>query len=72
MPLAETLQRNGSEREAWYPVRITEGGEVQPVDYHGSAHINALCHTDGFISMPVGIRKIQKGEKRPVRLFDNE
>lgn len=61
LPLAETIQRRRADREAWIPVSITEGGEVQPREYHGSAHINSLCRADGFIVVPTGTERVEKG-----------
>ena len=46
---------------ALVPVRITDDGFVQPVDYHGSAHITALSGADGIITVPVGVKKLEKG-----------
>lgn len=54
------LRRSG-ERRAFIPVQI-ENGKVFPVEFHGSAHINALCSVDGFVSLPEGVLEIKKGE----------
>jgi molybdopterin molybdotransferase len=58
-PLAEAVSRGSSARQAWLPVRLTADGEARPLDYHGSGHIHALCHADGFIVLPVG-RPVEK------------
>jgi molybdopterin molybdotransferase len=51
----------------WIPVAFTGNGGVIPVDYHGSAHINALCSADGLISIPVGVAEIKEGTSVAVR-----
>ena len=53
--------RKRGERKAFIPVKI-ENGKVYPIDYHGSAHINAMCFTAGFITFPVGELEIKKGQ----------
>lgn len=55
------FQRKRSDRRAFVPVKI-ENGKVFPVDFHGSAHVNALCFAEGFISFPVDVLKIEKGK----------
>jgi molybdopterin molybdotransferase len=67
LPLAETISRKDTEREAWIPVTITDNGEVRPNEYHGSAHINALCRTDGLLTVPIGVASIEKGALVRVR-----
>jgi len=69
MPLGESIIRKDTERQSWIPVVITETGTLKPVEYHGSAHINALCTADGVFSIDVGIAEIEKGTIVPVRLI---
>jgi molybdopterin molybdotransferase len=49
------------------PVRITNEFTVEPVEYHGSAHFNALCGADGLVCMPKGISEIKEGTTVAVR-----
>jgi molybdopterin molybdotransferase len=65
--LAEPLSRKGGERAAWIPVRITPEGEVAACEFHGSAHIHALCMADGLIMMPPGVTTLAKGAEVHVR-----
>jgi len=67
MPLEETLINKKAKRQRWLPVAITEKGTVRAVEYHGSAHINSLCHADGLLSMNVGVAEIKKGTIVKVR-----
>lgn len=66
-PLADAVSRGSSARQAWLPVRLTADGEAAPLEYHGSGHIHALCHADGFIVLPVGTTRLDKGTLVHVR-----
>jgi len=44
-------------------------GLAVPVEYHGSAHINAYSVADGIISMEIGKTKLKEGEAVDVRLL---
>ncbi len=69
MPLGESIRRRKTERQSWIPITITDTGTLKPVEYHGSAHINALCIADGVISIDVGVAEIEKGTIVRVRLI---
>ncbi len=66
-PLEKSILRKRTKRQSWMPVSFTPSGTVMPVEYHGSAHINALCTADGLISVPVGLAEIKKGSMVQVR-----
>ena len=59
--------RRKVEREALIPVKILNENTVVTADYHGSAHINSLLDVYGFISVAIGVSKINKGEIVDVR-----
>ena len=59
--------RKRSERLARVPIKINSENKIEPVEYHGSAHINALAFADGIISIPIGISEIKKGTVVDVR-----
>jgi molybdopterin molybdotransferase len=67
LPLGVDYSRKISSRLSWLPVKIDEDGNVIPIDYHGSAHINALTLADGLISMPIGVTELKKGDLVNVR-----
>ena len=67
LPLREKFSRKYAERMAFIPVIITEDNMVQPVEFHGSAHISSLPGADGIISLPIGVNTIEKGELVSVR-----
>src|SRR4030043_201759 len=50
--LEKTITREKTERDSWLPVVFKEENKVTNIEYHGSAHINALCEADGLICIP--------------------
>ena len=66
LPLGTDFTRRKTERKALVPVAI-QNGEVFPVDYHGSAHINAYAGADGIIMMEIGVGEMKKGTITDVR-----
>ncbi len=69
MRLDETVARKDSERQSWIPVRITSEDTVKPVQYHGSAHLSALCDAGGLVPMEIGMPGIGQGTPVRVRLL---
>ncbi len=69
MRLDESIARKDTERQSWIPVGQTGENTVRPVEYHGSAHILALCQADGLICMDVGVARVEKGATVRVRLI---
>ncbi len=67
MRLAKEIKRKKNKRLAWIPVKINSDGKIEPVEYHGSAHINALAFADGITSIPIGINEIKEGSIVDVR-----
>ena len=68
LPLGITFTRKKSTRKSLIPVRI-ENGLVFPVEYHGSAHINAYTQAIGIITIEIGKTKLVKGEIADVRFL---
>ena len=56
-----------TERDSWLPIIFTKDGKIRKIEYHGSAHINALCEADGLICIPAGIAEIKEGTTVAVR-----
>ena len=67
LPLKERFSRNFAERIALIPVAITADRQALPVEFHGSAHISSMSESFGIVSLPVGIKSIEKGEIVSVR-----
>jgi len=65
--LDKSISRKKTERLSWLPVALTEAGGALPVEYHGSAHVHALCFADGLIAMPVGVAELPEGTTVHVR-----
>lgn len=67
--LLKDLRQRKADRTAVIPLKFVSPGTVEPIDYHGSAHITAMCETDGFVLFPSTEEKITKGSKIDVRLL---
>jgi molybdopterin molybdotransferase len=65
--LEGTITRKKTERDSWLPVIFVENGKVANIEYHGSAHINALCRADGLVCLPEGVAEIKEGTVVAVR-----
>ena len=62
IPISIDQKRKRAERQLFFPVKFTEKMEAEPIDYHGSAHLNAYQSADGMAYFPVGIYEIKKGD----------
>lgn len=67
IPLGEKISRKKAEREYFFPIRISEDAFAIPLEFHGSAHINALTRAYGIGCMPIGKTQFEKGELIDVR-----
>jgi molybdopterin molybdotransferase len=66
--LAETVKRRDAERVELRPVRL-ERGEAHVLQYHGSAHLNALSGADGLLRLEAGVSSLEEGSWTDVRLL---
>ena len=66
LKLGKTIKRKRAAREALIPV-IIKDGKVLKIEYHGSAHINAMCTAEYLISLPIGVAEIEEGTLVDVR-----
>jgi molybdopterin molybdotransferase len=69
LPLAEDFSRRSPGRHGFVPAQINKNGEVEPIRYHGSAHINALVVANALFAVPMHIENIKKGNLVDVRLI---
>jgi len=67
--LARQICRRKKSRDANIPVKFVAPDKIVPVDYHGSAHINAMVDADGILTIPAGTTLLEKGKKVYVRLL---
>jgi len=67
VPLGTSISRKKAGRPSWIPVVITNEGTARPLEYHGSAHLNALCGADGLLCIPKGTAELKEGMMVSVR-----
>jgi molybdopterin molybdotransferase len=63
------FRRRKAERQLTLPVRFTSPETVTLVDYHGSAHIHALCAAEALLTVPAGVETLIPGAPVDVRLL---
>ncbi len=61
------FKRKQTERTAYIPVRFDEENRVEPVEYHGPAHLTALSTANGLLKVPRGVQQVSKGSTVYVR-----
>ncbi len=66
VPMGIDFSRRKPDRKSMIPV-IIRNGEVYPIEYHGSAHINAYTKANAILIMEIGTTAIHKGEQVHVR-----
>jgi molybdopterin molybdotransferase len=66
LPMGTDYSRIKSTRKSLIPVKI-EKGLVFPLEYHGSAHINAYTMAQGICTMEIGETLLEKGKIVHVR-----
>ena len=67
--LVEKYIRKKTDRFAVVPVVLTPDNMVEQIDFHGSAHINALAGANAFMEVPEGTGYIEEGGEVYVRPF---
>ena len=60
--LEKGITRKKADRTAWIPVVLTGDGKARRVEYHGSAHITALCAAEALLCFPAGVAELKKGQ----------
>ncbi len=60
--LASAYPLKNNERTTFVPVIINAKGTVEPVEYHGSAHIFAYAGANGIMEIPEGSDHLKKGQ----------
>ncbi len=67
LPLGLDFKRKKADRLMWVPSKINKKGEVIPVEYHGSAHVNSICEADVIFPINIDVFEMKKGELVNVR-----
>jgi len=65
--MAKEFKRKRTVRTAYVPVKLNRENEVEPVEYHGSAHLSALANANALLKIPRGQKIISKGTTVYVR-----
>jgi molybdopterin molybdotransferase len=66
VPLAHRYSRKKDDTLFFIPVSLSHG-TAEPLEYHGSAHINAYCGANGIMAVPSGVKSIEEGDLVHVR-----
>jgi molybdopterin molybdotransferase len=69
MPFTKEYNRRRSDRLSVLPIIVNADGTVEPIDYHGSAHIHSLTFARGFAFISLGQTTVRKGEMIDVRFL---
>ena len=67
--LEKAIHRRKATRQSTIPMSLPSPGKAVAVEYHGSAHINALCRADALLTIPIGVTELPQGSKVNVRLI---
>ncbi len=65
--LLNDFSREKAVRFGIMPVKLTRDNMIETVDFHGSAHLNALAYANALMEVPAGVAQIKKGEEVYVR-----
>jgi molybdopterin molybdotransferase len=63
LAMAANYRRRKASRAQFVPARLTETGAVEPLEYHGSAHLLAFREADGLLHVPRGVEELAAGEE---------
>lgn len=69
LKLTHDYSRKKVNRFQFVPAQITEDNQVEPIAFHGSAHINAIANADCLIEIPEGIKEIRAGNLVTIRII---
>lgn len=61
--LGSDFKRRKKERTQYVPCRLSQTGCVEPVEFHGSAHLAAIIQADGFFVVPAGVSELNVGQE---------
>jgi len=62
-PLAQRISGATGQRRTYAPARLSSGGTLALVEYHGSAHQAALLAADGFAVLPAAATSLEAGDR---------
>lgn len=65
--MKKDFHRKRADRTFFAPVTYDNEGQVEAVEYHGSAHFTALSHANALLTVPTGVNEILAGSVVYVR-----
>lgn len=65
--IVEEFKRKRADRLEFLPVKMNRDGKVELLPYNGSAHIHALSKANAIMEIPIGVKKVEKGDLVHVR-----
>ncbi|SMO90302.1 molybdopterin molybdotransferase [Saccharicrinis carchari] len=69
LPIHSNFKRRNDARLLLAPGFINQNNEVEPVEFHGSAHIGGLSGAQVLFELPIGIKEVKKGDLVYVRFI---
>ncbi len=69
LPISTDFSRRKVARLLFVPAVINEKSEIEPIEFHGSAHINGLSTAQVLFEIPIGVKELKKGELVNVRFL---
>jgi len=67
LPIGIDFHRKNADRINFFPANINRAMEVNPIEFHGSAHINALSDASFFMEVSKNVKTLKKGDLVNVR-----
>ena len=65
--LNKKIIRKKCERLFYHPIRFVENDVVEPLDYHGSSHVDILTKLEGWLPIEIGTKCVNKDEQVKIR-----
>lgn len=65
--MKKDFSRKRADRTAYVPVKYNGDATIEPLEYHGSAHLSALADANGLLKIPTGTLLLEKGKTVYVR-----
>lgn len=67
LPMGEANSRKKADRALFFPIQISPDSKAFPLNYHGSAHLNAFEKAEALACFPIGKTELKEGETVDVR-----
>lgn len=67
LPISCDKIRKKADRIMFFPVKINQSMQAEPLEYFGSGHLHSYQKADGIASFPIGLTELNKGTIIDVR-----